>query len=128
MGLFDNIQCEMPMPEGSESVREWQTKDLDCSMRHYAIRRDGSLVDTHLRMEPRPGAPAAPDMFSPEYSAYRREWWEQKQGPDTPIHYTGSVTFYGEAADEQWWEFCAFIENGTCFRLIQIEPTPVPAP
>ena len=122
MGMFDNIKCEMPMPEAASDVREWQTKDLDRPMTSYAIRGDGRLVDAQVRMERKPGAPAAPKMFSPEYAAYRRQWWELKQGPDIPVNFTGSVTFYGSDSTDKWWEFCAFIENGTCFKIVQIKP------
>ena len=56
MGMFDNIQCDMPLPAGAEGVSEWQSKDLDCSMTHYAIRSDGRLVDAQIRMEPNGGS------------------------------------------------------------------------
>jgi hypothetical protein len=122
MGMFDNINCEMPLPEGAGGVLEWQTKDLDCSMTHYAIRNDGRLVDAQIRMEPKPGAPAAPEFMSKEYCDYRREWWDLKEGPDVPVNFTGAVTFYGSDKSDQWWEFCAFIEDGTCFKIVQIKP------
>lgn len=122
MGMFDYITCDMPLPEGSGGVREWQTKDLDCSMSHYAIRSDGRLVDARIRMEPKAGAPDAPEFMSQEYIDYRREWWEMKEGPDVPVNFTGAVTFYGNDGSDQWWELCAFIENGKCFKIAQIEP------
>jgi len=50
------------------------------------------------------------------------EWWELKEGPDIPVKFTGAVTFYGSDDRDQWWEFCAFIEGGTCFKIVQIEP------
>lgn len=122
MGMFDNISCDMPLPEGAGDVLEWQTKDLDCSMTHYAIRSDGRLVDARIRMEPKTGAPDAPEFLSKEYRDYRQKWFEAKEGPDAPVNFTGSVNFYGQSGDGQWWEFCAFIEGGTCFKIIQIEP------
>lgn len=67
------------------------------------------------------GAPESPELLSPEYLAHYQEWWEQKEGPDIPVEYAGSVTFYGQAGDE-WWEFCAFIQNGKCVRILQVEP------
>lgn len=122
MGMFDHIHCDMQLPDGAKSVREWQTKDLDCSMSHYAIRSDGRLVDVRARMEPKPGAPKEPEFLSEEYFDHRRKWWERKVGPDAPVDFTGGVNFYGRDDGGQWWEFCAFIENGNCFKIVQIEP------
>lgn len=122
MGMFDYIKCDMPLPDDAQGVREWQTKDLDSSMSHYAIRSDGRLVDAQIRMEPKPGAPELPDLLSKEHLAVYRKWWELKEGPDIPVNYTGSVTFYGNDASQQFWEFCAFIENGRCFKITQTEP------
>lgn len=122
MGMFDNIQCDMPLPEEVKGVLEWQTKDLDCRLAHYAIRSDGRLVDARVRMEPKPGAPELPPPLSENYLPVYRKWWELKEGPDTPVNFTGSVTFYGSDWNNERREFCAFIEDGTCFKIAQIEP------
>lgn len=122
MGMFDDLKCEMPLPEGVPAGG-WQTKSLDCSMTHYAIRADGQLVDERIRMEPKPGTPPQPDFLSEEYLAWHRTWWEEKRGPDKPVDYTGEIRFYTlDRATKQWWEFCAFIEGGRCFKIVQIAP------
>jgi len=124
MGLFDYLRCEMPLPPGAPAVSEWQTKSLDCGMNWYAIRSDGALVDRKIRQELKPGAPPQPEYFSEAYFEWSSSWWEPKAGPDERINYTGEVRFYAHDADKQWWEFCAFVKNGQCFEIVQIEPEP----
>lgn len=44
MGMFDDVKCEVPLPDGYNG--EWfQTKDFECSMLDkYVIRADGRLL------------------------------------------------------------------------------------
>jgi hypothetical protein len=44
MGLFDTVRCEYPLPESRHQDLEFQTKNLDCLLLRYTIRRDGTLV------------------------------------------------------------------------------------
>lgn len=45
MGLFDNIRCEMPMPNGRAVQKDsFQTKSLWCSMHHFTITAAGRLI------------------------------------------------------------------------------------
>lgn len=124
MGMFDYFTCEMPLPEGTPDLK-WQTKSLNCSMAYYAVRADGQLVDEQIRMEPKPGTPTAPEFLSNDYLPWYREWWEEKRGPDDPVNHTGEIRFYSiDKTTKQWWEFCAFVEGGRCFKIVQIEPAP----
>lgn len=112
----------MDLPEGARHIQGWQTKDLGCSMECIAIRSDGSLVNVNIRMEQKAGAPPSPEFMDRDYITWRDEWMERKEGPDKPVQFTGSVNFYSEDGDGTWWEFCAFIRDGKCFEIIQIEP------
>lgn len=124
MGLYDDVVCEMDHPAAASGIEDWKTRDLNQSMKTYAIKADGRLVDTQTRMEPKPGAPKLPEISSPDYLAVYREWWERKQGPDLPEDYTGPMELYGQAADGVWWELEAQLEGGRCvgFRLISPQP------
>jgi hypothetical protein len=45
MGMFDNIQCEYPLPgEPKSPDRDFQTKDFDCYLDKYTITADGRLL------------------------------------------------------------------------------------
>ena len=56
MGMFDDIRCEYPLPEGSEEHqgRGFQTKDLGCSMARYTITDEGRLVENRVYYEDHP--------------------------------------------------------------------------
>jgi hypothetical protein len=54
MGMFDNIKCEVPLPINKKlskvfGDKDWtkvrfQTKDMECTLSHYIIRKNKSLV------------------------------------------------------------------------------------
>ena len=49
MGMFDYVHCEVPLPDGWQQPHELQTKDFDCEMEIYTIRKDGLLMDSQKR-------------------------------------------------------------------------------
>lgn len=122
MGLFDDIRCDMPLPNPPSPMLQWQTKSLECGMNHYLIKEDGHLVDENIRMEEKPGAPPQPKFLTPEDFAWRKEWMEQKEGPEIPIDHTGEVRFYSMDANKVWWEYVAFFEGGKCFKIVRVSP------
>lgn len=124
MGMFDDLRCEMRLPVRPDAELRraaYQTKDLDCAMRHYVIRKDGQLVDANIRVEPREGTPTAPSLLTPEYLEWHHEWFDRKEGPDIPSRYTGSVNFYTGLKTAGWIEFCAFVEDGQVTKIKAIE-------
>lgn len=52
MGMFDDVVCDMVMPDGL-NVREYQTKDLDCCLDNYVITKEGRLIRDFKNDEPR---------------------------------------------------------------------------
>ncbi len=48
MGMFDEIRCEAPLPDGAAPAEVWfQTKSFpDPCMCRYTITRDGRLIDS----------------------------------------------------------------------------------
>ena len=55
MGMFDNIVCEYPLPDGFDPKgREFQTKSLGCDLDVYTITKEGRLVHSYREWEPIP--------------------------------------------------------------------------
>ena len=54
MGMFDTIICHYHLPEKEhDSIRSWQTKDLECVLGTYYITAEGRLLsDESLYEEP----------------------------------------------------------------------------
>ena len=42
MGMFDDVFCERPLPDGWEH-KAFQSKDFDCNLDHITIGADGRL-------------------------------------------------------------------------------------
>ena len=65
MGMFDDLRCEYPLPDGYEGT-VFQTKDTPTQfLEKYTIRKDGVLVHHSVRYESVPRAerpyPDAPE-------------------------------------------------------------------
>ncbi len=115
MGMFDDLVCEVPLPDGYHG--DFQTKDFDCGLDNYAIRSNGRLEV--LRYELVKDLEAAADKVWP----YKRanEHWE-------PVEFHGVIRFYGYDRDglpplaphdpSRWHEYEAKFTDG---RLISIE-------
>lgn len=43
MGLFDDLRCDAPLPDGFPSPDNFQTKDFACELAKYTITADGKL-------------------------------------------------------------------------------------
>lgn len=44
MGMFDDVVCEAPLPDGFVSKNGFQTKSFDSLMDTYTITKDGRLL------------------------------------------------------------------------------------
>lgn len=104
MGMFDNVECEVPLPDGLVG-QVFQTKDFDMpSMDTYTIRADGRLIRKRN------------SFYLPD--------WEQDQPPETEdVNFHGFLNFYtssGERSDGswQWHEYKAKFTDG---QLVDIE-------
>lgn len=95
MGMFDWVNCEVPLPDGWVG-HGMQTKDLDCSMGVVTITADGRL-----------------------FGDARAGWWQEKQ-PDRDLQYHGDLTFYGYGKDvhSDWHEYTARFTDG---QLVSIQ-------
>lgn len=48
MGMYDNVKCEAPLPDGFSDPAHmaFQTKDMECELAEYTITADGRLLCT----------------------------------------------------------------------------------
>ena len=117
MGMFDDIRCERPLPDGWHR-RGMQTKDLDCDLSQYRITAEGTLEVQ--RREMAPAGPPRQHPFIPSWGDYQpmkcvREWW-------VPVPYHGDIYFYGGGFDDDWHEYRARFNEGVLTTLIAWNP------
>lgn len=72
MGMFDNIRCEFPLPDGFDGKLNFQTKDLENLLSTYVITADGKLLLATLNYDDGDKLPVL-----------------------TVINYHGDIEFYG---------------------------------
>lgn len=95
MGMYDNIVCEITPPGAPPSLKEWQTKDLNCSCDTYTIFTDGVLAKT-------------------------QDVWETVTSPKL-VAQTLTLTFYDcDDVNKMWYEYEAEIFRGVCLRIRRI--------
>jgi len=125
--MFDNIKCELPLPLNKKeqekfSNMNWndisfQTKDTDCTMSTYVIRKNGKLYGLFVEGKnvrvisekdekkiKRQGRFCWPYEFKEKSRKYKFE------------KFTGDLYFYDSFFDKQgneyWAEFCGKFVNG----------------
>lgn len=130
MGMFDEIKCKMPMPDGVELDVDhrdhwFQTKSLRCAMDYYEIREDGTLWAQPYETEDR----SDPDKegFAGLVGCMARvnQRWEQVK------EFTGEIVFYTRASSigqpidsgghSGWIEFSVYFVGGKLkhFELLE---------
>lgn len=112
MGVFDYLNCKIPLPVPAPRGEGFQTKSFESFANNYEIREDGTLwreeYDTVDRSDPNAKGPTRIiGMMSRE-----NERW-------VPYKHTGTVTFY--TSDHGFWiEYQAYFEDG---KLLSLEYT-----
>lgn len=123
MGMYDNVHCEMELPEGARRVQEWQTKSFDAPMLgHYRIKADGLLFLDKWHVETKEGAPPRPHPGDRAVFDWHDQWVVRVNDPSEELPFTGAIEFYGNDPDDTWWEFIALFDEGRCIKLKQVEP------
>ena len=112
MGMFDTINCEMPLPQYGKSGN-FQTKSLENYLHVYRIDEHGQLLKEKYEYEcideGDPDAESVMDRI-PRYGEVSSEW--------VPTKHNGHVEFYdcwnGENGEEVsgWVEYSAFFVDG----------------
>lgn len=128
MGVYDNLHCEMPLPEtgAPAPTKVFQTKDTPSQYQtDYWITKEGALMWRPFEMKPVP--PEERDPPGSPYGAFRRA----KREPEI-VDYTGELRFYtGGFPDGGWWEYEAMLMNGQVQGIAVAEfrpPSPAVTP
>ena len=127
MGLFDNIKCELPLPFNKKEQKtfsnvNWddqvfQTKDTDCTMSTYTIRKNGKLYGLFIQGE------NVRIISKKEENKIKKQGkfcWPYKFKEKSRKHkfekFTGELYFYDSLMDidgNEWWvEFLAKFVDG----------------
>ena len=98
MGMYDDVRCEVPLPDGYEG--SFQTKDFECTLALLTITKEGRLITNG------------------------RDGWDF-DAADAPrdLEFHGYFNFYdfNLRADPQWREYRAKFTDG---QLVAIEVVP----
>lgn len=89
MGMFDNVVVKYKINGNYQNtVKEWQTKDLDCGLDRYTITEDGKLwKETNPLGDPK--------VIIPERFCYN-----------------GTINFYGSDKNKVWIDCKITFEDG----------------
>ena len=127
MGMFDNITCELPLPLNKKEQKtfsniDWkdrvfQTKDIECILTTYAIRKNGKLYNLlvegeHIRVisekEEKKIKKQGKFCWPYEFKEKSRKYKLEK--------FTGDLYFYDSVYDtegNEWWvEFVGKFVSG----------------
>ena len=105
MGMFDEVICNYPLPDGHNSLAGWQTKDTpNQDLDWYTITEDGRLLESH---HTHTGIPERP--------------WSQSQAEEVEPPFDGDIYFYTNDDEGKWVEYCAAFRYG---RVIEMRRQP----
>lgn len=107
MGMFDDIECEYPLPDTDAEVvpdLAFQTKSLECYLGKYRIDGEGRLWEQTFRIE---------DRSDPTATDHRRFMGAMTRVPTgwEAVPLTGEVAFY-DMIGEEWFEYSAYFADG----------------
>jgi len=104
MGLYDNLYCEYPLPEGDPNILVYQTKDTPCqALSTYIIHKDGTIF-------------ASDGMYKTGDT-----WSKPAREPEQWI-VTGEVRFYDYSKDEVWTEYSTYFVDGVLREIHKLSP------
>jgi hypothetical protein len=129
MGMFDELNCEYPLPDAEVQDKLFQTKSLECLMERYTISRDGRLIHHKVRYE------AVPEEERPYWGT--PEWDESpltrmigflKAVPvgNVEVAYHGDIYFgttvgSREEGNLEWYEYQARFTEGRIQWIRRVE-------
>lgn len=117
MGMFDYLQCDLPMPDGREVTKDgFQTKSLWCSMDRFTITRQGRLIYHRCRYEPGPDREIKPGIMCPQY--------ERVAMGDVNMDYHGDLAIHGTAANDEFLRYVVRFTHGEVEWIRQFEELP----
>lgn len=130
MGMFDNVRCAVPLPDGWEPTAPLQTKDLESTLASYLITEDRTLERHEYELKP-DGDP----MQHPVIKSWD-DWQPMKRVNERyeRVMHHGDINFYGGEKDGEeitpqgfsrpkfiWHEYVARFSNGVLIGLVTAE-------
>lgn len=125
--MFDNIKCELPLPLNKKeqakfsnvnwSDKVYQTKDTDCTLSHYTIRKNGKL---YAQITDGELIRVISEKEEKKIKAQGRFCWPFEYKVNSVKYrlekFTGNLYFYDSVIDkngDEWWvEFFAKFNDG----------------
>lgn len=121
MGLFDEIVCNMPLPDKPEWVADghvFQTKSFDPRQEMYEIRSDGTLWMERYEIEDHSDPNATGLMRFAGMATRVNKRFERLADFD------GAVCFYDSGPNGAWVEFKAVFVDGVVVKLVNVSEPP----
>ena len=127
MGMFDNIVCQMPLPLNKKEQEKFshikwedqgfQTKDTDCTLSTYTIRKNGTLATTVVDGEwVRTISEKEEKKMKKQGRLCFAHGFVEKSRKTKLYKHTGQIFFYDSILDtegnEYWAEFSGKFVNG----------------
>jgi hypothetical protein len=109
MGMFDNLQCDLPLPDGPEVPENvFQTKSFWRCLDQFTITAEGRLIFNERRSIP--ASKDNPASFVPI--------------ADIDMDYHGDIEFYGITKDHIVVSYAARFTHGTVEWIRPFEQLP----
>jgi len=107
MGMFDDVKCDMAMPDGRLPAGSWfQTKSLYRCMDRFTITAGGRLIFHRYKQEP-----AGTRINERTGAAMPR--YEAKHVEDIDMEYHGDIRIYARTPDNTLAEYAVRFTHGT---------------
>ncbi|MHA7774916.1 hypothetical protein [Roseibium sp. M-1] len=131
MGMFDYIQCEMHLPVRELAhfrLTDFQTKDLECELHLYKIRKDGRLVRISRTQEIEiPASAEEKSVFRRVFSflvsnkkTKSRQSNKVERLIEVPVDFKGYIDFYDYYIGKRV-SFRATLKDGVVTDLVSLD-------
>ena len=126
--MFDNITCELPLPLNKKEQKtfsnvnwediSFQTKDIECILTTYVIRKNGKLYNLLVEGEHIRVIPKKEEMKIKKQGRFCWPYkFNEKSRKHKLVKFTGDLCFYDSIYDtegNEWWvEFSSKFVDGT---------------
>ena len=123
MGMYDNIQCDVPLPDGWQPS-DLQSKDLACELDHYTITANGRLIRKYVSGYE--DVPEAEWAYKNSDGLLEKIWHEaskkRKIYSVCDMNYHGILNFYSmETPGNKWHEYRAKFTDGNLVTIEVVE-------
>jgi hypothetical protein len=128
MGMFDNVYCNQPLPDGFISRSGFQTKDFDRAMETYTITPDGHLM--HRFIDHYDPVPEGEWKYVGTTDPLEKIWHEASKEKavyaERDVNFHGWFRFYaGEGKREdgtwRWHEYRAKFTDGQLVKIVSVD-------